>query len=73
MQLATRGRVLLVDDEPLNLKLLCHTLQSKGFETTTAHSGTEALQLLAAAPADIILLDVMIGNFHSRSSSRLLF
>jgi diguanylate cyclase (GGDEF)-like protein len=65
----TRGRILLVDDEPLNLKLLSHTLQAKGFETTIALSGTEALQLLAAAvpPPDIILLDVImpgIGGYE---------
>jgi diguanylate cyclase (GGDEF)-like protein len=64
----TRGRILLVDDEPVNLKLLCHTLQLKGFETTTALSGTEVLQFLAAAALpDIILLDVImpgIGGYE---------
>jgi two-component system cell cycle response regulator len=63
----TRGSILMVDDEPLNLKLLKLVLESKGYITTTALTGDEALQSLAAAPPDIILLDVImpgIGGYE---------
>jgi diguanylate cyclase (GGDEF)-like protein len=56
----SRSRILLVDDEPLNLKLLKHTLESKGFETTTALSGSEAFDILEQNRIDLILLDVIM-------------
>ncbi len=62
-----RGCILLVDDEPLNLKLLKHALEPKGFETTTAFSGDEALLVLEKKHVDLILLDVVmpgIGGYE---------
>jgi diguanylate cyclase (GGDEF)-like protein len=61
------GHILLVDDEPLNLKLLKRMLEIKGFTTTTALTGAEAMQLLEKTPVDLILLDVImpgIGGYE---------
>jgi len=57
---ATIARVLIVDDTPLNLKLLGDLLQAKGYAVTTANNGEEALARLAADMPDIVLLDVMM-------------
>jgi adenylate cyclase len=54
------ARVLIVDDTPLNLKLLGDLLQAKGYAVTTANDGEEALAKLAAEMPDIVLLDVMM-------------
>ena len=54
------ARVLIVDDTPLNLKLLGDVLQAKGYAVTTANNGEEALAKLAADVPDIVLLDVMM-------------
>ncbi len=62
-----RGTILLVDDEPLNLKLLQHTLESNGFKIETALNGNDALQLLNGSSPDLILLDVImpgIGGYE---------
>ena len=53
-------KILVVDDTPLNVKLLADLLTAKGYETITAASGPEALQKLAADPPDLVLLDVMM-------------
>lgn len=53
-------KILVVDDTPLNVKLLADLLAAKGYETITAASGPEALQKLAANPPDLVLLDVMM-------------
>ena len=37
--------ILLVDDEPLNLRLLQALLKADGYETLTAERGAEALEL----------------------------
>jgi two-component system cell cycle response regulator len=54
------ARVLVVDDIPANVKLLEARLTAEYFDVTSASSGPQALQLCAAAPCDIILLDVMM-------------
>jgi adenylate cyclase len=54
------GRVLVVDDTPVNLKLLADLLAAKGYAVSTATSGAEALARIAAEPPDLVLLDVMM-------------
>ncbi|KQM50590.1 diguanylate cyclase [Pseudomonas sp. Leaf15] len=52
--------LLIVDDEPQVRKLLETLLQHEGYQTLTASSGEEALQLVAQQPPDLILLDIMM-------------
>src|SRR5438309_4367772 len=54
------AKVLVVDDTPLNIKLLGDLLAVKGYSVTTAANGEEALKRLAADTPDIVLLDVMM-------------
>lgn len=51
--------VLLVDDMPANLSLLSHILR-EDYRIQLANNGAKALELVAAAPPDLILLDVMM-------------
>jgi adenylate cyclase len=57
---STAGRVLVVDDTPVNLKLLSDLLVAKGYSVVTATSGVEALARVATDPLDLVLLDVMM-------------
>jgi adenylate cyclase len=54
------AKVLVVDDTPLNIKLLGDLLAVKGYAVSTAANGEEALAKLAANVPDIVLLDVMM-------------
>jgi len=54
------SRILVVDDVALNVKLLADLLTVKGYRTSTATSGVEALAAIAAEPPDLVLLDVMM-------------
>ena len=58
--MSRQGRILVVDDTPVNLKLLADLLTAKGYSITTAASGAEALQKIDGAAPDIVLLDVMM-------------
>lgn len=51
-------RILLVDDQHLNLKLLEAHLQSFGHELISCTSGAEALRSFAARRPDLVLLDI---------------
>ncbi|MCB0559561.1 MAG: tetratricopeptide repeat protein [Lewinellaceae bacterium] len=54
-------RVLIVDDEPVNLKVLENHLRLQGYEVETAGSGPQALEILQRAqPFDLIILDIMM-------------
>jgi class 3 adenylate cyclase len=54
------AKVLVVDDVPLNVKLLADLLAVNGYRTCTAASGPEALAKLASDKPDLVLLDVMM-------------
>jgi two-component system, cell cycle response regulator len=56
-----RGRILVVEDDPLARSILARTLQSEGHQAETAESGLQALDRLehgGAAPFDVVLLDI---------------
>lgn len=54
------GRVLVVDDNPANVKLLEDLLSFQGYEVETAGNGGEALASVRADPPDLVLLDVVM-------------
>jgi pimeloyl-ACP methyl ester carboxylesterase/DNA-binding response OmpR family regulator/GAF domain-containing protein len=54
------GRLLIVDDSPLNRDLLARRLERLGYTTAEAADGQEALVRLRAEPFDLLLLDLMM-------------
>jgi two-component system sensor histidine kinase/response regulator len=55
-------KIIVVDDQPINVQLLKRKLEREGMAVTTAYSGREALDLIAADKPDLILLDVMMPD-----------
>jgi two-component system, cell cycle response regulator len=64
------ARVLVVDDILANVKLLEARLQAEYFEVLSAHSGTEALEVLARERVDVVLLDVMMPGMDGFEACR---
>lgn len=60
--MVTRGEVLIVDDEPGISGLISMYLKREGFETATARSGAEALDLVAADHPALVILDIMLPD-----------
>jgi len=56
----TPGRILVVDDEERNRRLLRHLLENKGYLVREAADGEEALARVAEEAPDVVLLDVMM-------------
>jgi adenylate cyclase len=54
------ARILVVDDVPENVRLLEAVLTPRGYEVLTATSGKEALDVVASAQPDLLLLDVVM-------------
>jgi two-component system cell cycle response regulator DivK len=51
---------LIVEDNPLNMKLFEDILQSVGYKTIGACTGKEALQLALKSPPDLMILDIQL-------------
>jgi len=56
----TPPRVLVVDDQPMNVDILCSRLAVHGYELLTARTGDEALALATSRHPDLLLLDVLL-------------
>jgi two-component system, NtrC family, sensor kinase len=58
--LGDRGDILIVDDQPNNLRLLNEILATAGYKVRKALDGVRALDAAQLAPPDLILLDIMM-------------
>jgi serine phosphatase RsbU (regulator of sigma subunit) len=56
----TPPKILIVDDVPLNVSLLEQVLEELGYQTVSATNGHAALESIAAAEPDLVLLDIMM-------------
>src|SRR5579859_885155 len=59
-----RPRVLVVDDDKRLTDALSVVLRQHGFDTITAYSGSEAIQIALKSPPDFILMDVMENGIN---------
>ncbi|WP_447985269.1 response regulator [Nitrospira sp. Nam74] len=55
-----RAKVLVVDDTPMNIKVLLDLLTVKGYEVITAESGSVALEKIVTRKPEVVLLDVVM-------------
>lgn len=55
-------KVLIVDDEPVNLRILGTLLQQKGLDVGFANNAAQALESLKYRVPDLFLLDIMMPN-----------
>jgi len=56
------GSILVVDDNPLNIRLLAEMLKSEGYKVWPAPNGVRALAVLEKHPIDLILLDIKMPD-----------
>jgi len=64
------GRILVVDDEPLNRHLLRACFGGSGHEICEAHDGQEALVVAEDKPPDLVLMDVMMPGMDGFECTR---
>jgi two-component system cell cycle sensor histidine kinase/response regulator CckA len=69
-----RGTILVVEDEELVRSVLLEALESKGYETVAAGTGSEALELaeLHVGPIDLVLSDVVLPGLNGPEVARTL-
>jgi DNA-binding response OmpR family regulator len=55
-------KILVVDDQPVNVQLLKRKLEREGIQVLAAYTGQDALDLVSVEKPDLILLDVMMPD-----------
>jgi len=60
----SRGRILVVDDQPQIRRVLRTTLIAKGYEVDDAQGGQEALEKVRAQKYDVVLLDINMPDIN---------
>lgn len=70
-------KILIVDDQPINRRLLTAQLEAEGHTVIAAGNGVEALALLESTTVDVLISDILMPVMdgyrlcgHIRSSER---
>jgi PAS domain S-box-containing protein len=59
-----QGVILVIDDQPDNIRLLSKTLEQHGYEVRSTTSGTMGVVAARSAKPDLILLDIMMPGMN---------
>jgi CheY-like chemotaxis protein len=65
-------RVLVIDDNPTNVKLLSFLLSSRGYQVSTAADADEALRVLGDQLPELIVMDIQLPGMDGLTLTRLL-
>lgn len=66
----TKKTILIVEDNPVNRKLLLVVLRPHGYRLLTANDGTEAIELAAREQPDLILMDLQLPRLNGYAAAR---
>ena len=66
----SRPRILIVDDQPVNIKLLAAQIPADKYEIIKARNGIEALEKTEKALPDLILLDILMQEMNGYEVTR---
>ncbi|MDD4091429.1 MAG: response regulator [Smithellaceae bacterium] len=65
-----KKRILIVEDDPSNLKLFRDILQYKGYEILEATEGREGVVMAKAGLPDLILMDIQLPVMNGIEATR---
>ncbi len=64
------ARILIIDDSPTEIHVLKGMLEKNGFETLTAESGEEGIELARSEKPDLVLMDVVMPGLNGFQATR---
>ena len=64
--------ILIVDDEPVNVRIMAAVLEANDYQVRSAFSGEECLRRVATEPPDVILLDIMMPGMDGFAVAKML-
>ena len=70
MSTQKKPKILVVDDQPINVKLLQSKLRRESMDVSVAFNGRECLEKVASFHPDIVLLDIMMPEMDGIETCR---
>jgi len=67
---AAVGRVLVVDDHPINLEIAATLMSMAGYDVDQAESGKQAIEQARKTPYDLILMDMHMPEMDGLEATR---
>jgi CheY-like chemotaxis protein len=64
--------ILIVDDNPTNLKLVFNVLEWEGYQLLKAVDAEDALEMIQRLPPDLILMDIALPGMDGLTLTRML-
>jgi CheY-like chemotaxis protein len=64
------ARILIVDDNPVNLKLAASVLEFAGYQILAATNASQALDVIRQTPPDLILMDIALPGMDGLTLTR---
>ncbi len=68
----TEGKVLLIEDNPLNMELAVDLLELGGYEVLTAITAEEGIELAQKEIPGLILMDISLPGMDGLEATRIL-
>jgi two-component system cell cycle response regulator DivK len=65
-------RILVVEDDFMNMKLTRHILEVEGYEVLQATTAREAIEQIKASPPDLILTDIHLPDMNGTTAVRII-
>jgi len=66
----SKPKILIVDDQPINIKIVQRKIEKAGMEVLVASNGNECLHIVSVNKPDIILLDIMMPEMDGIETCR---
>ena len=66
----SQGRILVVEDNDRNLKLVRDVLQFAGYDVVEARTGEQGVALATADPPDLVLMDLQLPGIDGAEALR---
>jgi len=63
-------KIMIVEDNELNMKLFNDLLEAHGYETVTTRDGTKAIEVARANNPDLILMDIQLPEVSGLDITR---
>lgn len=70
--LSYRPRILIVDDDPINLKVLSNILAEDQYDVESVHNADQAIERISGSEWDVVITDVMMPQVSGYGLTRMI-
>lgn len=71
--MGTENKILVVDDEPNNILALCAVLKAEGYQTLSASSAVNGIELLKSTDnIKLVLMDIMMPDMDGYEAAEII-